>query len=308
MTGYGISETVENLVDRVLRDWLYQPDDQPSRGTITHDLSSTSTTITYSPTVMLPEESFLAGPGTLIEIDREQIIVGNVDPHTRTFSNVLRGANGTTPTSHPSSSIFYIRPAFTRQSVFQSLCGAIGRLYPRLYVRKTVPIELGTAPTPVPSDARLAERVYLDSPAGPVSVQFRMFDFPGSDTGRLLKVRGESHGAGWLVYRAPIRVPTSEQDLLSNLGILPEFEDVIVVATAGHLIGPRDFGNTTVEALSQQIESDGFPVGAGMQLRQAMRVYYEDLIREVMANLNAQYGTIQSFNGWSGVEAGGTLQ
>lgn len=291
-------DTFGKLVDRALREWLYPPDDQPTRTTLNAAISNSATSLVYNTALLTAEEELLLGPGTLIEIGQEQILVGAVDAGTDTLSSLVRGANGTSPAAHAISSVITVRPTYPRRVVFDALARATVSLYPRLYRRRATEITLASGHTEVPADIELPESfVWLDG-VYPMFPRVRVIDVPSLSTGKaLLCLDAPANTTGTLVYRARFPSPSSESELLDeDLGILPEYENPVIVKAIAHLIASRDTDPQTSEYLTRQLEAQfqGQNTGQGTRLRESMLRYYEYLMSDLSRNTEA----VRVVNGW----------
>lgn len=294
-----MSRTVGNVIDRVFRDWLYPADDQPSRAVLNGAITDSATSLSYLDSFLIVEEEFLLAPGQLIEIGSELVIVGDSDGSGNTISDLRRGANGTTAAAHADGTLITISPMYSRQGAFDVLRNTIARLYPRLYQRKSVAIT-AAATVEIPREARVLEGfVYLDS-SELKTIPVAAYDFPGAATERLLVFSCEDGESGYLLYRAPFTLPTSEADLLEDdLGLDPEFEDLLVYAVASAMVASRDFDAASVETLHKQLGGELFPVGSAIRIRRELKIMYEELLEELHTNLRARSGTPNTVHGWT---------
>ncbi|NBW35713.1 MAG: hypothetical protein EBR30_11985 [Cytophagia bacterium] len=73
-------------------------------------------------------------PGTVIEIDYEQLMVVSV---ASTSVGVIRGWNGTTAASHTVNTVVYIEPRFPRQAILDEVCNELRALPQTIYTTGT---------------------------------------------------------------------------------------------------------------------------------------------------------------------------
>lgn len=293
-----MSDTFGSLVDRTFREWLYPPDDQPTRTTLNASITDSASSLVYKTDLLTAEEELLLGPGTLIEIGQEQMLVGAVNDSTNTLSSLVRGANGTVAAAHSADAVITIRPPFTRKVVFDALATSLVALYPRLYRRRATTLTLATGHTEAPADAEVPESfVWLDG-AYPRFPRVRLIDLPTLATGRaLLCLDADANTTGTLIYRARFPRPTAESDLLDDdLGVLPEYHTAIIVKAVAHLVASRDLDPLTTEFMTRQLEAQfqGNAAQSGSRLREALLRYYEYLMAELSRNTEA----VQMHNGW----------
>lgn len=293
-----MSDTFGDLVDRTMRDWLYPPDDQPTRMALSSPISQTDTSLTYDPAAMLPEQELLLGPGTLIELGQEQMLVGEVNADANTVTGLVRGVNGTDRSTHAANTDILITPTFSRRSVADALSSAIVGLYPRLYRRRAISLTLQTGYTEVPEDAEIPESFVWFDGAYPQFPRIRLVDLPTLSTGRALLCLDASTGTtGTLVYRGPFSAPDSESSVLhAELGVAPGLEAAVEVRAVAHLVASRDLDALTVEFLTRQFEAQANQTGTtGTRLREALLRYYEYLIAELTRHVEV----VQFHNGWT---------
>lgn len=293
-----MSDTFGSLVDRTFRDWLAPPDDQPARMLLDIDMSTASNTLTYDPRIMLAEQELLLGPGTLIEIDHEQMTVATVDAPNKQISFLIRGVNGTEVTTHDDGATITIAPKFGRRTVYDALASATIGLYPRLYRRRATQLTLSSGYTEIPADAEIPESFTFFNGDYPCFSRARILELPTLSTGKALQCLDAPAGTtGTLVYRGRFVRPTSENSLLEkDLGIEPEYETAIIVRAVSHVIANRDLDRLTTEFLTRQLEAQSNQDGiTGTRLREALIRYYEYLMAELTRNTEA----VQVHNGWT---------
>lgn len=294
-----MGRTVSDVIDRVFREWLYPVDDQPPRIVLDGAITDSATSLTYLDSYLLIEEEYLISPGQLIEIDSELIMVGSVDPSTNTISGLRRGMMGTTAAAHADGAVGIMAPLYSRKAAFDAIRSTVSRLFPRLYKRTSYAVTATGSPE-IPNEARIIEGfVYVDnSEICTISVQ--AVDSPSATTGRVLVFAVENNKAGHLIYRAPFTLPTAETDDIEvDLGLLPEYEDLLVYATVSSMVAGRDFDAISVENLHRQVNNELFPIGSAVRLRRELKLMYDELIEELKDNLLAQNGVPISFSGWS---------
>lgn len=293
-----MSRTVGDVIDRVFRDWLYPVDDQPSRVILDGAITAGATSITYLDTYLLVEEEFLLSPGQLIEIDTELMMVGTVDATSNTIT-VRRGMSGTTAAAHDDASLVTVAPLYSRAAVFDAVRSTVSRLYPRLYQRKAAQVTSGQS-AEIPHEARVLEGFWYFEDSRLKTVPVQAFDYPDAATERLLLFGCDPNVTGYLMYRAPFTLPTVEtDDLETNLGLNPEYEDLLVYSAASSLVASRDFGATTPETLHKQLGAELFPIGSAIRIRRELKMMYEELLEELSVNLRSQNGVPVSVHGWT---------
>lgn len=282
--------TIDDVVGRVLRDWLTPPDDQPLRFTLASSLDSSVTTLAYDSSMLSPELEELLGPGVLVEIDMEQIFLGSVDVQGSQVTNLVRGANGTTPTSHDSGSLATLTPTFARQSVFDAVSDAIYSLHPPLFAVKGKQLTVETTFNEAPAD--LLYPLYFsfigrEGAPKETSVQWSS-PFPESSTGKIVIIMATPGTLGHLNYVARFVRPTSPTDTLGSLNVKEEWTQLLTIAATYRLISSRDIEAATQEFLTRQLAHQGFPVPSGSRIRDGLITYYEYLKQKAHSDLQSE--------------------
>ena len=126
-----------NLVDRTYREYLEPLDDLNSYTTLSTGISDSDTEVAFDGDLLSVEEEDALDAGTVIEIGRELMFATSLNAVTNTIT-VVRGARGTTATSHNSGDLIKIAPVFPRQNVFNAVVDQIETLYPTLFAVETL--------------------------------------------------------------------------------------------------------------------------------------------------------------------------
>lgn len=289
--------TVGEVIDRVLRDFLASPEDQPTRFELASTVDADDDSLSYDPAFLAPEEADLLGPGTLIEFsDGEQALVGGVDEEANELSGLMRGVNGTTAGSHAAGTLVTISPDWARKTIFDAVADAVVELWPDLfYLTQTAPFSVSSTPSEVA--ATVAQPLYFWGRWGSTGtydqypVQY-MANFPASSTGQAVMVQAPSGTSGYLVYRSKFARPTAESDSLSALGVAAEWERLVIISAVAYLITGKDIDAATSESLTQQLAAQGFPVASGARLRNALIDYRRELVRQAKKALRTSSPTL----------------
>lgn len=297
--------TVGQLIDRVLRDWLEPADDQPARLTLAQAIDSDDLlAISYDADLIGPEEIALIGPGTLIEIGSEEMIVADIDEDANTFDLAKRGANGTTPAAHSSGAIIYPHRAWRRRVIFDALCDGVVQLYPDLYRVKESAAMTVSSDTYTEVDA--ADATYAVSPMWfygrctgenryrriPLGDDDWLDFFPASATGKAFYVPGlPTGGNGYLVYKAKFERPDAEADsLVADFGVNAEWEQLVVLGAVAYLVAGREMDLATQERLAEQLEQQNYPAGTPSKIRDSILRYRQHLMDRAKDDLRTRVG------------------
>ncbi len=303
--------TVANLIDRTLRDWLEGSEDQPVRAVLVGTIDEDATELTYDPTLLAPEELELMGPGSLIEIGSEEIIVGDIDEDGNTLSELKRAANGTLAEAHVDGAFLYPNRLWRRRVIFDAMGDAIVSLYPDLYrVLTSEEISLTSRSyTEVPlaiADDIVGVRYFLGTRSGQSSFDnypVRLLTpFPPSSTGKAIVVDGPLSGSsGYLIYKAKFARPSAETDELdADLGIEPDWEQIVILDVVAYLLAARELDVATQERLSRQLEQQGYPAGTPSQIRDQLLRYRQVKLQRAKDSLRAQHGATVVTSGFAG--------
>lgn len=288
---------VSTLVDRVLREWLESPEEQPTRLVLAGDLAIGASTLTYDPTFLGLEEEDILGPGVLIELGSEQLLAGTVNAGTNQVTGLRRAVNGTTAAAHTSGTVGKVAPTWTRKAVFDALADAVVALYPDLFDVTTHPITLSsTGPTEVPADVAYPLWLWFrpggtgSSTWGRAAVDF-LDEFPGTASTKAVVSPLSDATTGHLVYARRFARPASEATDLEALGVAEEWDRLVSVQAVAYLLAGRELPAVTQEFLTRQLEQQNFPVGSATRVRDGLLRYAEHLTEKARADLRNRYPT-----------------
>lgn len=285
--------TFSDLVDRVLNSWLQPPDDQPLRFALDSDLSDSASQLSYDNSLLPPELEEILGPGVLVEVGLEQVLLGTVDTNAGTVDGLVRGVNGTDPAAHSSGDLVTISPVFSRKAVFDALGDATQLLHPRLFKLESSQLTVDADYNEAPSDLLSpVSFTYLDNDGKPVeaSVQWAV-PFPDSSTGSVVIVQAPKGKQGHLNYRARFARPSSPSDTLDSLGLRESWAQLLVIGAVHRVVTSRDLSQATQEFLTRQMSQQGFQVPSGSNIRDGLVRYYEDLLAGAIADQHAEHET-----------------
>lgn len=275
--------TAGQVVDRVLRDWLYGPDDQPIVCTLSGDIDNDDLSLVYADAMLAPEEEDLLAPGTVIEIDSEQMRVGAVDESANTLSSLSRAANGTTAASHSGGALITVSPTWARKTVFDAVADAVEQLWPELYaVGETAPLALSSSTyTEVPATVMDAMFLWARSTGATdweqvTSIRF-LDHFPPSSTGKAIYAGFD--GSGYLVHKKQlVRPPAEATDLVATSLLEDQWEQLVAVSAVAYLVSGKDLAAATQSQLTEQLQAQGFPIGSGQRIREGLVRYQSFLL------------------------------
>jgi hypothetical protein len=295
------TETIGDLVDRTLRDWLIPPHQQPPRFELLEAMSDSTTTVAWGTLHLPPEATQILSPGQIIEIGQEQIIVGTVNSSPNLIYNCIRGANNTPAVAHASGSLVTISPAYSRYSVFEALSDAVQNLYPALYHLHTVTLTSNAHNfIEVPQEYISFQDVVAmhgSTPFHPAVIELR--NFPPSSTGKAIIIEGGGTGLDvHLTYRSKCHVPSHENNLLlDDLGVDPSWGRILSVDAVAQLLIGRDIDQSFIKTLASRMDADGAGHLTATSIHRALLQYHEYLLERASRRLKARDGIPVSFNG-----------
>ena len=138
-----MSDTIGNLVDRIFREYLEPPDFVESYSYLKSGINDTDTEIIYEGDLFSVEEEDALDAGAIVEIGQELMYTTALNQVSNTIT-VVRGARGTTATSHQQNALIKITPAFPRKSVYDAVSDQIKNLYPTLFAVETLELTAST--------------------------------------------------------------------------------------------------------------------------------------------------------------------
>lgn len=287
--------TVGDVIDRVQRDYLVPPGEQPARFVLndTGGISDTDTSAVVDTTLLTAEEEDLVGAGTLLEIDSELILVEAVTGTSPNLTlTIRRGMLGTTTAAHADGTDILIAgdDYIPRFSIFEAVADAIESLWPELW---TVGVEeTFAAPFPVELPAESGEVLKVLAGSGSrwrfISGWDELQDFPLSETGNAVQLPGISNGSIQVYYKTKTVRPTVETDTLASLNVEDGWVKVVVLTAVASLIARTDLSKATAEFITQALEAEGFAPGEGADIRNALLQLEEFQIQPLKRQLAQQ--------------------
>lgn len=282
--------TVEDLVDRTLREWLTPADDQPVILTLSSDVTDSATTFSYDEDTLAPDEEDLLAPGVVVEVGFEQCRITAVDYDANSLT-VLRGVNGTTAAAHSEDDEVRVAPTFSRLAVYNAVTEQVVALYPSLWHIATEQVTSNATYVEVPAEAVtplqflwLEGGRYTDRGAADL-----MDPFPPSSTGKALQFYGVPAGkTGYFTYRAKFAQPNSASEDVSDLGVDPAWFRIVCAGAAAQVVSSRPVDQATAEYIVEQLERESVPPGAATDIRNGLLTLRNIWLDEASRSLRAQ--------------------
>lgn len=281
--------TVEDLVDRTLREWLTPADDQPVILTLASAVTSSDTTFTYDEDTLAPDEEDLLAPGVVVEVGFEQCRVTAVDYDANT-TTVLRAVNGTTATTHAEDDEVRVAPTYSRLAVYNAVCEQVVALYPSLWHIDTEQVTTSDTYVEVPAVAVTPiQFLWLEGSRYTNRGAADLMDpFPPSSTGKALQFYGIPTGkTGYFTYRSKFAQPSSASEDISDLGVDPAWFRIVCAGAAAQVVSSRPVDQATAEYIVEQLERESVPPGTATDIRNGLltlrNIWLEDAARSLRA-------------------------
>lgn len=292
--------TIAQVIDRIYRDYLTPPGEQPTRFQVgVGGIDNSSVTLPVDVSMLAVEESGAIDAGTLLEVispstGGELVLVEATSGDPLTSLTVRRSMYDTTAAAHAAGDFIYLcgDKYVPRSTVFDAVADAIGMLYPALYriaveetVVTSVPIELPSAAKEV-----VDVRYYNSHRWLPVSGWDEIHGFPHVSTSRALQVRRLPANTLIQVYykQAPTR-PTAESDVLDDLGVDEAWAKVVKVGAVAEVAARFDLEEATVDYITESLEAEQFDAGETTDIRNALLQYQEFLMRPLIRALRIEH-------------------
>lgn len=259
--------TIDDIVQRIFRDYLQAPDDMHPQAQVQAALTDVQTTVVYKDELM-PEEVAAISAGDFIEVDYELMRVLDIDESTRTLT-VVRGSYGTTAAAHSATALIRFSPKLTQAGVFEAIADELAGLYPDLYAVGTATLDpmIYTQELDDPlAGSILSARQLVAGYYEPVWAEIVEGVSELSDS-TIVQVEPRSTTADIFVrYSKRFSRPTSGSDTLASLGLEDHWSRILVFAAMGSLLAATDIDAATQEFITESLEAQGYPPGAGASL------------------------------------------
>lgn len=290
--------TVAQLIDRVYRDYLFPVVDRPAMSRLTTTVTNAGTTVVYNPGLFTPEEEALIGGGTLIEMERELLLVTVADINARSLT-VVRAQNGTAAAAHTAGCPIYIAPTYPRQVIFDAVADNVVRLYPTLWAVETDTIVTATTPVEIEGDAvEIIRFIFPDTDTSSGTTRFLsapvelLTDFAYVTSTVAVQFTGAvpTGRTGYLTYKRKFSRPTAETDDLATTFLLDgAWERIVAVGAAADAVVGRDIDLATPDFITETAAAEAFPLGSAEKLRISLLRHYAYLINQAQRDLRHRY-------------------
>ncbi len=293
--------TIADVIERVYRDYLWPPDEQPARFAVdTGGITDTATALPVDTALLSPEEESLIGPGTIIEVvstdtGGELMLIEAVTGSPATSLTVRREMFGTSGVAHIATDLIYLAPGFSRQKVYDAVADSIESLFPRLWTTAVEETFISASPVELPAECEeILEVRFLTNNRWVVIGGWELLtDYPLTSTEKAIQFKAANSGSIQVKYRAAaIRPSTDETEvLLDDLLVLDRWIKIVTVGAAAQMVSGEDVSHATIDFITEALAAEGFPVGAGATLRNSLLQFQDFLIRPLADALEARNRT-----------------
>jgi hypothetical protein len=287
--------TVNALIDRLYREWLTPATQQDVYALLNGSLTNSTSTVVVSLGMLAVDEQGLISPGTVIEVEQEQMLVTAISSDLLTLT-VRRGYAGTTAASHADSLLVTIQPQFTRQSAFDAVADEIVSLHPALWGLETGTLVSASTPVEVPADVvGLAGVSWVDTNTVVRSGRASLLrNYPPSATGRAVQFLDVTVGkTAYVTYKTKFARPTSGSDTLASLNVDTSWGQIVVLGAAGRLSGYIDPSRLNVNWAGEAEQNQTSPPGTATGLHARLMSMRNSLLEEAAQRLRQEYpGTV----------------
>ena len=270
--------TVGALIDRLYREYLYPPREQPARTTLATTINATDVSIVYTDGILSVEEENSLGEGLLIELGSELILVVSVDTGTQTITTTLdgRGWMGTTPAAHTDGDELRLAPDYPRQQVFDAIADSLVMLYPDLFRVVSTETVISTGYEVAPSNLGAVIGCNYEYHGQWRSCGVKdLQGFPDSGTEVAFQFAGGVNGSrAYVRYKVkPARVTAETDDLsdeFQDFAIETQWEPIAMLDAVASVMATIDIDAATQEFVTETLAAQGFGPGEGESVRDAL--------------------------------------
>jgi len=293
--------TTLNELRQELEDLYLEPTSEETPGTtLTGDITSGALSFSITPDILSPDELAFIEAGRLLELDNELVRVTSFDASTY-LVNCKRGVRGSEAVAHTAADCEVRIPTrWPRHRMIKTLRSAIIGLWQPLFATRNELSTVESAPwVPLPLNTVRILDVKMERPAGSRgfgsfdrwrSIPFEFFPEhpldPNQASVQLAAVPYPSQLVR-IQYGVRIEPPAGDDDTIEDLP--SEYEPIVLAASAAKLLAGVDIDAQTQETLTQQIRLQGFPVGSGTSISNALLGFSEFLTDKHNKEITARY-------------------
>ena len=256
-------------------------------------MNNSTTSLTY--TGILPAW----GPGTVIEVEEELMMVQTVDTTLKT-ATVIRGWLGTTAASHNSNLPIYVNPRVSRDDILNLFNDCLTAIFPSLYKVSTTTASYSTNTIGynVPSDVSkiLSITYQLNSTAeqweqiGDYELvqNLATSDFAGGNAVMIRKSLPSSASIR-ITYASPFTRFTAESnDMTSHAGLEEYMTDLLFYFSMNRLMVQEELENTQKKNAQQHQRAQESPAFLSVRTGEWFQARFEELLQDCKNRLHLE--------------------
>ena len=280
--------TVQDLIARLYRTFLYPPDYQPITNFLVAKLETTDDTIQLS-NWSVPEDENLLRVGSILEAGRELMLVTDYD-ETLNVVTVKRQLYRTPLEELEVGEPIIMNPPFSHESVYQAVADNILTLYPKLWtVTAENLVEVTSGIAGIQDDLAVEViSVWADNWDSSPNVHARIVEYHPAVGGRAL-ISNVPAGNLWVRYRRRMARVEAPEDLLADLGVDDRWINIVMVGAAADLMAGRDIPRSQSEWIGQTLEAETVQVGTRASLSVGLARYRELLMERAQREMEGEY-------------------
>lgn len=285
------STTFADVVERVFREYLHRADEVPLTGRIVNDIDDSATSLTLNTAHLPPDHPHLIAPNTVLELDYELVLVRSYDPETGDVT-CDRGFQGSPRESHAASDTWVrFGTDTTRLRVLQALYDTVDMLWGKGlgFLQACTVTTDAHGVGELPDDAEVV--VNVESESTTLGVDFGFSRSPNISTTERGVVTDLANCDLWVEYLSIPNHPegvteTSRNEFLVDFHVDPRWQRILMVGVLADLSVTRDLSAKNLQALSEIVEQQGFPVGSGTSIHRTLLTWMERVLIPAAVSLN----------------------
>lgn len=293
------TKTIGDVIDRLYREWLSPAAQSPIFATLDGAIgSTTAASVKIDDSMLSPQEKNILAPGVVAEVRNEQMMVVAYNRNTKTMT-VRRGHNGTTAATHSDDTLVTFIPTFARQVAFDAVADEIMSLHPQLWGLKTVTLTADPGePQEVDSDVvGVAAVTWLDTNDHPRSGRAHLLqNYPPFDSNRAIVLSQVDSGeTTYVTLKTEFTRPSKLTDKLSDLGILEQWVQIIVMGAASRMGSYLDVTRLDINTITELDQTQVNPAGRASALASRLKRMRDDLLEDAARRQKREYPPTVTF-------------
>ena len=279
--------TASTVIDRITKAF----NRHDNADVLATSMNNSTTSLSY--TGILPAW----GPGTVVEVEQELMMVQSVDTSLKT-ATVVRGWLNTTAASHSSNLTIYVNPRVSRDDILDLFNDCLTAIYPNIYKVSTTTASYSTNTIGynVPSDVSkiLSVQYLLNTNAeqweyiGDYELMQNMAtsDFAGGNA-LMIKKSLPSAASIRITYASPFTRFTAESnDMTSTVGLQDYMTDLLFYFSLNRLMVQEELQNTQKKNAQSHQRSQESPSFLSVRTGEWYQARFEELLQDCKNRLH----------------------